>query len=110
MKQRSKVLGAQVLATVDYYTPSQLVAEFEEVTSLKARFKQVDPQTYKDTFPIPGVPEPMLVEMLETHLFLETPGYYAGQDLKRSLDLLAAAGLKPTTWREFLEKNAGSFA
>lgn len=70
------------------------------MTGKQARFVQVDPQTYKSFLP-PALGD----EMLENHLFIEDPGYYAGRSLKESSDLLSAVGLKPTTWREFLEKN-----
>jgi len=52
----------------------------------------------------------MATEMLENHLFIENPGYYAGRSLKESLDLLSEVGLKPTTWKEFLERNKAAFA
>lgn len=47
--------------------------------------------------------------MLENHLFIEEPGYYAGKSLSESLDLLQKVGLKPTTWKEFLVKNKAAF-
>ncbi|KAF4539863.1 Family transcriptional regulator protein [Lasiodiplodia theobromae] len=107
IKQRSKLLGAQVLAAADYYTPTRILNEFEDVTGQKTQYVQVDPQTYKSFLPIP---EAIAQELLENHLFIGEPGYYAGKDLKPSLDLLAEVGLKPTTFREFLEKNKAAFA
>ncbi|KAF4305028.1 putative family transcriptional regulator protein [Botryosphaeria dothidea] len=88
IKQRYKVLGAQILVAEDYYTPTRILREFEE------------------SF----LPEPIALEMLENHLFVEDPGYYAGKDLKESLDLLASVNLKPTSWKEFLAKNKAQFA
>lgn len=32
IKQRYKVLGAQILVAEDYYTPTRILREFEEVT------------------------------------------------------------------------------
>ncbi|KAH7048228.1 putative NmrA family transcriptional regulator [Macrophomina phaseolina] len=111
IKRRDRVLGARVLAAADYYTPARIVAEFEEVTGRPARYLQVDPQTYKDTFPIPGVPDWMLTEMLETHQFLEESGYFSGADLKKNgLDLLAEAGYRSTSWKEFLTRQKDSIA
>jgi hypothetical protein len=48
-------------------------------------------------------------EMLENHLFIESPGYYAGRSLKGSHELLEKAGYRPITWKEFLEQNKASF-
>ncbi|GME63580.1 putative family transcriptional regulator protein [Neofusicoccum parvum] len=104
MKQREKLLGAQVLVAEDYYTPTRILKEFEEVTGKKTQYVQVDSETYKSF-----LPGPMAQEMLENHLFVEEPGYYAGKDLKESLDLLASAGLKPTSWKDFLMKNKEAF-
>lgn len=104
LKHRSKTLGVQILAAVDYYTPSRIVSEFEEVTGKKARFVQVDADVFKSF-----VPAYMADEMLENHLFIEDPGYYAGRSLKESHDILANAGLKATSWKKFLEKNRDAF-
>lgn len=102
--KRSDVLGAQVLAAAEYYTPARILSEFEEVTGQKSRFVQIDAETFKS-----ALPGPLADEMLENHLFIEDPGYFAGRDLKASLDVLAQAGLKPTTWKDFLQKNKGFF-
>jgi hypothetical protein len=76
------------------------LSDFEEVTGKKARFVQIDGQIYKGLLP-PALAD----EMLENHQFIEDPGYYAGRNLEESLDLLSEVGLKPTSWKEFLEKN-----
>ncbi|OBT51940.1 hypothetical protein VE04_06437 [Pseudogymnoascus sp. 24MN13] len=104
IKNRTDVLGKQILAAADYYTPTRIISEFEEVTGKKGRFMPVDSETYKSF-----LPESMAEEMLENHLFIEDPGYFAGQDLKGSLDLLDKVGLKPNTWRDFLTKNKSLF-
>lgn len=75
------------------------------MTGHKTRFIQIDHETYKSF--MPGY---VGLEMLENHLFIEEPGYYLGQSLKDSLDLLADAGFKPTTWKEFVESHKGAFA
>lgn len=104
MRNRSEVLDKQILAAADYYTPTQIISEFEEVTGHRGRFVQLDAETYKGF-----LPEPMAEEMLENHLFIDDPGYFAGRSLQESLDLLAGIGLKPTTWKEFLAKNKSVF-
>lgn len=104
IRKRDSVLGKQILAAADYYVPSRIVSEFQEVTGKTARFVQITAETYKSF-----IPGPMGDEMLENHLFIEEPGYYAGQDLKGSLNLLTDIGLKPTSWKEFLETNKAAF-
>lgn len=104
IRARDAVLGKQILAAADYYVPSRIVSEFQEVTGKAARFVQIDAEAYKSLFP-----GPLGNEMLENHLFIDEPGYYAGADLKESLDLLAGVGLKPKSWKEFLEANKAVF-
>ncbi|OKL64446.1 hypothetical protein UA08_00194 [Talaromyces atroroseus] len=103
LKNRSEALGAQVLAATDYYTPTRLLAELEEVTRKKTRFVQVDSETYKSF-----KPGPIGEEMLENHLFIESPGYYAGRSLNESHDLLKKAGYQTTSWKAYLEQNKSS--
>ncbi|KAI8691678.1 hypothetical protein LRP88_08937 [Fusarium phalaenopsidis] len=104
IRNEPEVLGKQILAAAGYYTPTQIVSEFEEVVGKPARFVPIDAATYKSF-----LPEPLADEMLENHLFIEEPGYYNGQDLKESLDLLSSVGLQPTTWKEFLEAHKAEF-
>lgn len=104
IRNKDAVLGKQLLAAADYYTPSRIVSEFQDVTGKPARFVPISAEAYKSF-----LPGPLADEMLENHLFIEEPGYYAGADLKESLDLLAGVGLKPTSWKEFLEANKTVF-
>lgn len=104
IRNEEKVLGKQILAAADYYTPSRIISEFQEVTGKQARFVTVDSETYKGFFP-----GPMAEEMLENHLFIEEPGYYNGKDLSESVELLAGVGLKPTSLKEFFEANKAAF-
>lgn len=105
LKNPSKTQGSQILAATDYYTPTRILKEFEEVTGQKTRFVRVDNDTYKSF--MPGY---LGLEMLENHLFVENPGYYNGKSLKESQGLLADAGFKPTTWKDFLQQNKAAFA
>jgi hypothetical protein len=98
VKNRSKVLGKQVLAAADYYTPARIMAEFEEVTGKKGRYVQVDPEVYKSF-----LPPPIAQEILENELLCEDPGFYAGGSLAEGHELLADVGLAVTTWKEFLK-------
>ncbi|KAL4906691.1 hypothetical protein BDW74DRAFT_150966 [Aspergillus multicolor] len=105
LKNPTKTQGVQILAASDYYTPTRILSEFEEVTGHKTRFVQIDYETYKSF--MPGY---LGLEMLENHLFIEEPGYFLGRSLKESQELVADAGFKLTSWKEFLEKNKGVFA
>jgi hypothetical protein len=82
---------------VDYYTPERIVNEFSEVTGHPAKFVQLKPEQFENSLP-PNIGE----EMLQNHLLLEGPGYYAGASLEESLALLDG---KPTTWKEFVAKS-----
>lgn len=91
------MLGKQIFGAADYYTPEQILAEYEEVTGKKTRFVQVSNEQYKKF-----LPEPIAEEMLENHLFIEDPGYYDGASLDGSLGLLEE---KLVSWKEFVGRN-----
>ncbi|OMP88419.1 NmrA-like family domain-containing protein 1 [Diplodia seriata] len=100
IKNRSRLLGARVYGAADYYTPERILAELEEVTGKKTNYVQVSSEAYKGF-----LPDFMAEEMLENHLFVEDPGYYAGASLKDSLAILDE---KPVSWKEYV-KNSGDF-
>ncbi|OGM44797.1 hypothetical protein ABOM_006218 [Aspergillus bombycis] len=104
IKNRDQVIGTQILAAADYYTPTDILRDFEEVTGQKTRFVQVDHDTYKSFMP-PAAAD----ELLENHLFIENPGYYNGRSLDESKSLLAGVGLKATSWKEYLQKHKAAF-
>ncbi|EGY20860.1 uncharacterized protein VDAG_02384 [Verticillium dahliae VdLs.17] len=104
LRNPTRHLGKQILASTGYYTPTRLLAEFEEATGKKAAFVQLDADTYKSF-----LPSPMAKELLENHLFVEDPGYFKGQPLEASEELLAEIGLKSTSWKEFVKKNKSAF-
>ncbi|KAH6844499.1 hypothetical protein B0I37DRAFT_432785 [Chaetomium sp. MPI-CAGE-AT-0009] len=97
-KNSSKVLGKQIYAAADYYTPTRIMAEFQEVTGKKGQYVQLDQDVYKSF-----LPPPIAQEILENELLCEEPGFYAGGSLIEGHELLAEVGLAPTTWKEFLE-------
>lgn len=96
MKQRSSLLGARLYAAADYYLPERIVREFTEVSGHPAKVIYLQADEYLQTLP-PAIGR----ELLEMHQLLETPGYYAGADLKESLEVLDS---KSTTWKEFVAK------
>ncbi|KAH0283044.1 NmrA-domain-containing protein [Aureobasidium namibiae CBS 147.97] len=97
LKNADKLNGKQVLAATAYYTPKQIIADFEEVTGNKMRYIQISGDQFKSY-----LPEFMAEEMLQNHILLDTTGYYAGASLDESLDLLEE---KPVTWKEFIKKS-----
>ncbi|GIJ92129.1 hypothetical protein Asppvi_011105 [Aspergillus pseudoviridinutans] len=101
IKKRSSVLGKDIYEAADYYSPSRIVSEFTEVTGKKASWFQIPGDKYKSF-----LPPPVAQELLENHLLLEGTGYYAGADLKDSLNLLEQ---KPTMWKEFVAQNVAKF-
>ncbi|CRL26277.1 NAD(P)-binding domain [Penicillium camemberti] len=103
LKNRSEVLGLQLLAAADYYSPTRILAEFESVTGKETRFVQVDSDTYKSF-----IPGPMGEEMLENHLFVENPGYFNGKSLEESHALLEKSGYQVTSWEDFLKQSKDS--
>ncbi|KAI4736125.1 NAD(P)-binding protein [Aureobasidium sp. EXF-12298] len=97
LKNADKLNGKQVLAATAYYTPKQIVEDFEEASGHKARYMQISGDQFKSY-----LPEFMAEEMLQNHILLDTTGYYAGASLDESLNLLEE---KPVTWKEFVKKS-----
>lgn len=88
--------GAQVLGATAYYTPREIVSTISSVTGKKANFITIPAEVYKSF-----LPEFMAQEMLENHLFMEEPGYYAGKDLEENhAEVGGVEGL--TTWEAFV--------
>ncbi|KAH7115187.1 putative NmrA family transcriptional regulator [Dendryphion nanum] len=99
IKNRDTLLGKHVYAAADYYTPTRILAELEEVTGAKTTYTQVPGDVYKSF-----LPEFMAEEMLENHLFIEEPGYYNGAGLEESLAILEE---KPESWKEYAARTFG---
>ncbi|RFU74814.1 hypothetical protein TARUN_7438 [Trichoderma arundinaceum] len=89
--------GSRILAAADYYTIDRLISEFSEVIGKPAQAVQISDDEFKSF-----LSEAAGQELLENMKLLEDPGYYAGEALEGSLALLEE---KPTTWKEFVEKN-----
>ncbi|CAM1509618.1 Fc.00g033570.m01.CDS01 [Cosmosporella sp. VM-42] len=97
IRQYPNAAGKHIYAASDYYTPSRVAAEFSEVIGKPAQAIELPSETFKSFLP-PQIAQ----EMLENMLLLQDPGYYGGGDLAESLALLTE---KPTSWKEFVEKN-----
>ncbi|KAJ8071196.1 hypothetical protein OCU04_001534 [Sclerotinia nivalis] len=100
IKNRDQTLGQQILGAENYYTPEQVLAELEAVTGKKTSFMQLSAEQFKGF-----LPSFMADEMLDTHLFIESPGYYNGTELDESQEILED---KLTTWKDFIT-NSGAF-
>ncbi|KAI8932418.1 hypothetical protein NX059_010604 [Plenodomus lindquistii] len=87
--------NAHVLGATDYYTPTQIMDIIASVTGKQTKFVQVPAEVYKSF-----LPEFMAQEMLENHLFMEEPGYYNGESLDKSHELVKG---KLTTVEEYLK-------
>jgi hypothetical protein len=97
IKNREKLLGKQIYASVAYYTFDQIVNEFSSVTGKPAVYMKVPEEIFKSF-----LPENKAAEICEMLMLIQEFGYYAGADLAESLELLDG---KPTGWKEFLKKN-----
>lgn len=97
--------GKQIRAAADYYTPAQIMAEFQEVTVKTGRYVQLDQDVYRSF-----IPPPIAQELLENELLCEDPGYFAGGSFAEGHELLAKVGLAPTTWKDFLRASKDTFA
>lgn len=97
IKNREKVLGKQIYASVAYYTFEQIVDEFSSVTGKPAKYMKVPGEVFKSF-----LPENKAEDIYEMLMLIQEFGYYGGADLAESLELLDE---KPTEWKEFVEKN-----
>lgn len=68
------------------------------VTGKKTHFMQIDSKMYMGF-----LPDFMAEEMLENHLFIEDPGYYAGEGLEKSHEILED---KLVSWKEYAGNSA----
>ena len=89
--------GQSLLGSTAYYTPNQLMREFEEAIGRPAKFQQVPADVFK-TFMPKGAEE----ELCENMLLTQDVGYYAGAKLEETL---AAAEGKPKSWKDFVVEN-----
>jgi len=100
----SSMLGKHVPAASGLYSPSEMVKTFVEVTGEKALTNRITFKQFHD-----ALPPPVADELTGNFQLVESPGYFVGQPadaVAKSIELIATAGLrKPTSWKEYLEKN-----
>ena len=98
LKRPKDFNGKQILAATDYYDVERIIADFKEATGKTITFFQITPEKYSSF-----LPEAIAQEMLENHLFVESPGYYNGVSLAETLEALED---KPTSWKDYVAKTA----
>ncbi|KAK2855748.1 hypothetical protein FQN49_004877 [Arthroderma sp. PD_2] len=101
---REKVLGKQIYGATDYYTPEQIIADFQAVKPQDGKGGaaiQIPDQAFKGFLAMNGMSEEAQEEMLQNMQLLYLYGYYGGESLKESLALLDEP---PTTWKSFIEQ------
>jgi uncharacterized protein YbjT (DUF2867 family) len=104
---RDKVLGKQVLAATEYYTPKQMLADLQSLfpqTVKDVQVSQTPEEPYKETLKGYGMPQFAADELWENMRLVNEDGYYGGASLDWSLSLLDE---KPTTWKEYAKKANG---
>ena len=87
LTRRDAVLGKQVLAATDYFTPKQIVDTFKELfpeAGKEAKFVQTDKEQYKGALAKAGMPEKFQEELYENMAFMHDFGYYGKASLDES--------------------------
>jgi hypothetical protein len=104
VRNRDKLIGKQIAAAADYYTPARLMEEFRATSGKKGEYIQVPHDTYKSF-----LPPPIAQEILENEILCEDPGFFGGKSLDEGHALLAEVGLAPTTWKDFVASKKALF-
>lgn len=95
---REKVLGKNILAATDYYTPNQIAQDFEKATGKPAKFIQIPEEAFKGALAKNGMPEFVQNELYENMMFMAPYGYYGKESLDFSHSILSD---KLTTFVDF---------
>ena len=90
LTHRDTVLGKQILAATDYYTPTQIVDTFKEVypqAGQETTFLQLEKEQFKGALAQAGMPEKGREELYENMAFMPEYGYYGKASLNESLSV-----------------------
>ncbi|KAL6719067.1 hypothetical protein ACLMJK_003302 [Lecanora helva] len=101
LTHRDTVLGKNIHAATDYYTPKQVVATFKELypeAGKDAKFFEATKEQYKGALGQAGMPEKAQQELYENMSFMHDYGYFGKADLADSHAILSE---KLTTLKEF---------
>jgi len=103
---RDQVLGKRLLGATKYMTMRDLLDVFKKTfpeAGKTAVYFAVPHDTYLKILTGKGLPEFAAVEMLENMRLLDEFGYYGGESLGETYELVED---KLTTWEEFIKKAA----
>lgn len=103
------ILGRQVYAATDYYTPADIVREFKATfpeAGATAVFFSTPHEKFLEALKGSGMPDFASEEMLENLRLMDEGGYFGGASLEESKPILED-GL--TTWVDYMKK-AKAFA
>lgn len=87
LMHRDQVLGARIYGATDYYTPEQIIADFQAVKPEDGKgggARQIPEELFKKILGGKGMPEPIQQEMLENMLLMPQFGYFGGASLDDS--------------------------
>lgn len=108
LMRRDEVLGKNILAATAYYTPKQMLADFQELfpqAGVGAQFFQVPEEMFIGFMKAMGRSDVAALELWENMRLISEEGYYGGESLDYSLSILDE---KPMTWKEYA-KQASTF-
>lgn len=101
------MLGRQVYAATNYFTPAEILKEFKETfpeAGKSATFYSTPHGQFLEVMKGMGLPDHGAEEMLENMRLMDEGGYFGGKEL--ALDIVED---KLTTWKEHMKK-AEAFA
>lgn len=90
-----------IYASSDYYSFDDIATHFENATGKALKIVPVPGDVFKGFLSV-SLPPDMVEEVYENLVLLEDPGYYAGADLRPSLQLLSE---KPMGLEDFFRQN-----
>lgn len=100
---REETLGKRIYGATDYYTLTEMIAQFKEVfpeAGKTAKTVELPHQVFKDILGKSGMPEEAGEELLQNMRLMNEFGYYGGAKLDESHSILVD---KLTTWEDFIK-------
>lgn len=85
--KRDQLLGARIYGATDYYTPVQILEQFQELfpkDGAGGAANQLPEAVFKKILASKGMPEHIQEELLQNMLLMPQFGYYGGASLKES--------------------------
>ena len=102
LTHRSSLLGKQIYAATDYYTPNQIVATFAELypeAGEKAKFVELSKEAYKGALAQAGMPPPAQEELYQNMNFMYKYGYFGKASLDESQSVSMSKGREADCWQ-----------